>query len=628
MRNKKITLLAGLLLSMTTVMQAQTLGMTSYLPKDGEDYRGYCIEQAKFEDLGEGYLAAGSRTKGGSDHNSVHLLCMQRENARNAKGQLLYFPQYDDVRAIALTMLEPNHAALLVQVRKFNGEVHPVVVLLDVSTPGNAIIQKTMQLSSEGQFPTSMCLSPDKSKIYIAGFVTSGSFNPQPSFPSAKTSFVASIDLSSGTVDMNRFNTPQVSTSDNDYDMIQRVRFIKDRLYVIGSVNDKSSGYTTSKAWVAELKPDGLSIIQQNSFGNDNFSPQGFQGVDMVRDELNTDNYYVVGNDYYWHTWTLSRLDASLKITTGGSNYKNTVTYAYSADIKGCGVLAHNDGRITVYGNMRAGFPAAPSGVASFNAGAVPFLAGFDPAIDPYDGLKATHLTWFNEGNLPSTATGLQGRYTPYWINSPDLSYWGDPAFALLTDVDDPYSGIALMGHVGYKLPNLAPKLIQADKYGKTGCDASVDVTDQVEPGVVSIALKDVPVAVTENNTSLSYGDVAIELEEMPHEILNCSDDKYYRTPQATGIATTTNSPLLLQSLAPNPATDAVTLQWNGSLQEQDVLRLELTDIAGRKVGEASLLSRSTASGSFALPQLAPGLYVANLYVNGQARGQQKLSIR
>ncbi len=623
---KKFTLTVGLFLALSTsFLRAQTQEITSYLPDDGEDYRGYCIERTNFDDVGAGYLAAGSRTEGGRDHHTIHLLCISSDKPTNTTGSILKFPDYDDVRAIALTMLKPGVASMLVQARKTNGEVHPVIVLIDCATAGSPHVIEQLQMSGEGQFPTSMCLSPDGKALYVAGFITSGSFNPSADMKSSKEAFAARLDLGSHAVTLRRFNTPRVSGTDNDYDMIQRIRFIKDYLYVIGSNNDTKSGYTTSKVWVAQVDASTLSILKESHFGNDAFSPQGFQGVDMVPDVKYPGNFYVVGNDYYWHTWTLSRIDPSLQIMPGGTKFKNTVTYAYSADIKGCGVLAQQDARLSVYGNMWANLPAPPN-VASFTDGAVPFIASFDPVIDPTYGLQPTNLTWFNEGNLPSTATYLPGRYTPYWINS-NLSYWNDPAFTVMADPGSSSSDLAIMGHVGYTGSNLAPRIITSDPNGKvSGCPGSVDVTPDVEPGVVGITLYDIKIGVEESPIKLELNESKGDLQPLPHKAVNCGDDGYYRPAQATGIAA--HQVPSIESLSPNPATDAVKLKWNGEVAASDVLSLEITDMAGRSYGKANLQSRSASYGLFSLPQLAPGLYVATFYINGKAGGQHKLSIR
>ena len=629
---KKFTILAGLLLTFSAgTLRAQNHEITSYLPDDGEDYRGYCIERAEF-DKGKGYLVAGSRTAG-QKTNTVQVMSIIAGNASTSHEQILYLSNYVDVRAIAITMVKPNLAALLLQTSDENGMTHPSIALFDCQDFNNLSVINTRELSEgETKFPTSICISGDHNTLYVAGYSLD---NSTPDFDAAKRGFVTAVEVKNLDVITTRlYNTPKASNGNKDYDMIQRIRWINDHLYVIGSVNGIEKQYlsSTSRGWVAELNATDLQIAQQSMFGNDSWAYNGVQGVDLVPDVQEPGYFYVVGNEYYWHTWCISRLKPNLQIVSGGNGFNNTIWYAQSADIKGSGVVAHNDGRLSVYGTMRAGL-TVPSGVASFNNGAVPFIASFDPVNYPTTGFGISNLTWYNEGNLTTTTTNLQARYSPYWKLTGDLSYWAIPDFLVPADPSQPKSDLAMMGHVGYtgSYPNfrLAPRLIESDPNGLVDkCDGSVDVTSQTEKGVLPRLLLNDKINVSEVTEKIKMTDIGYDFPERNHKTQNCTDDGYFRQAQPTAVAAIGNGKLVFQSLVPNPATDVVTLSWTGTVAADATLRLEIVDLVGHKVGHGLLQNRGTASGVFALPQLAPGIYLASLYVNGTFAGQHKLSIR
>ncbi|RYD53132.1 MAG: T9SS type A sorting domain-containing protein [Sphingobacteriales bacterium] len=629
---KKFTILAGLLLTLGAgTLRAQTHEFTSYLPGDKEDYRGYCIERAEF-DKGKGYLVAGSRTEGGKN-TTVQVMSIIAGNASTSHQQVLYLPRYDDVRAIAITMVKPNLAALLLQTSSGKGLTHPTIVLIDCQDFSNLQVLNIRELADgEFKFPTSICVSGDKDVLYVAGY-SLDNFNPD--LETAKRGFVTAVRVKGlDAIATRLYDSPDAPNGNKDYDMIQRVRWINDRLYAIGSVNGVEKQYksSTSRGWVAQLDATDLHINQQSTFGNDAWAYTGVQGVDLVPDVLEPGYFYVVGNEYYWHTWCISRLQPNLEIVSGGSGFNNTIWYAYSADIKGSGVVAHNDGRLSVYGTMRANL-TVPANVAPFNSGAVPFVTSFDPVNSSTTGFGFSNLTWYNEGNLTTTPTNLQSRYSPFWKLTGALSYWAIPDFTVPADPSQPQSDLAMIGHVGYtgSYPNyqLAPRLIESDPNGWVDkCDGSVEVTKETVKGVLPRLLLKDKIDVSEKIEELKMSDIGYDFPSRDHKTQNCTQDGYFRQAQPAAVVVTGNGKLVFQSLVPNPATDAVTLNWTGAVAADATLHLEIVDLIGRKVGHGSLQNRSTTSGVFALSQLSPGIYVASLYVNGTFAGQQKLSIR
>lgn len=81
-------------------------------------------------------------------------------------------------------------------------------------------------------------------------------------------------------------------------------------------------------------------------------------------------------------------------------------------------------------------------------------------------------------------------------------------------------------------------------------------------------------------------------------------------------------------SFAPNPASSEVSCDLGTAPAATASVRLQITDLAGRRVASLSAGSMSGTVAQFGLPSLAPGLYLVQASIDGRPVGSGKLIIR
>jgi hypothetical protein len=628
---------------------AQIQDMTTYMPADNEDYRGYVITHFNFQDIGQGYLAAGNRTAGGTNHSTIHLLRIPlNSSATTALGTNIQYNE-DDVRVVAITQISTDTIALTIQARTSGLSDRILVTLIDCSTfSATPTIANTLSVENpEGSlYPMAAALGGHHD-LYVSGFrAYSTAYPTEPRFTTDKEAFVADVDLNGvNATNVRMYNTTQNLTTPppgtttwnglyTDYDVAMRLRYDQSsgRLFTAGAGNGTAQtawiGYgmynvNASKAWVAELNPSTLAVINQDYFGNNygslDLPPSiqvGYSALDLLDDPNNSGEFQLLGNDMEWHCWYMTHIDASMNVSvpSGGNN---TIFFnAHSTGTKAFGAYPQTSGaaRVSVFGSTTSSGPF----------GLIPFTMGMDIGYSSATGSSVTNVAWYLQYNsAPSNSPFTTGAWVhPFWINT-DLAQWSMPIWSAQADPTNGVFDLATMGHF-LQSPNVVPRFIQgdADGYVSTcaGSSASTMARDMTTLNLMSMAVS------SSNHQWQPSANIVTSpgISDINHTTFQCTASQPYKPLSALSLQAAKST----MKVFPNPASEYVEVGFAQSLKKGDVVTMSILDMTGRLVYSGTATTFRNGNAHFNLPILTPGLYTCFPGLNAQEMPGTKLSIR
>lgn len=634
----------------TCPASAQIQDITAYDISDQEDYRAYPIVSYQFADIGRGYVAAGNRTAG-SDHSNIHLMLIpQQANANTARGYKLQYAE-EDVRVIAVTVVDMNRIALTVQARSTGVDDHILVTVIDcnmfMGIPA-VVSNLSVVLPERNLYPLSAAKG-NAQRLYISGFSTnynSPNYPLEPEFVTTKSAMIAEVDLSgTSNTRFRLFNTPQNTTPPHptsgwngtitDYDAFMRVSFRNNRIFVGGSANGTGETFwtvrqdvNTSKIWAAELDPATLQVVNESFFGElwattlmrpDQIS--GWEGLDILDDPDNPGEFNMVVNTYDHHSWGITHLDANLQLPVLPPGLGSTITYnAVTTGIKAYGgFMQGSTNRINLFGlHLRGAVPMA------YNA--VPFTLGLDISYSPGTGSTFTNPAWYIDLNSAPAFATFPLFFNAFWLGT-DLMYWSQPVLAAQADPANGMFNIATMGH--YQSTNVVPRFIQGDADGwVAGCSGSQPADPRQSINDIYVRQLEVDGAIsTSTGTSYQISSVAAPVTmPSPFVATQCSvPGQSYRNSSPTGTGAVPQRGDL--QIYPSPVRDQLTVQWSADIHTTGKTTLEILDMSGKSVLK---LTNGAVSGrlvTYKLPPLAAGMYMAAFTTQGAARVYQKIVV-
>ncbi len=605
---------------------------------------GYAIAPINPDNTSDkGTVAAGNIGYG----KAVHFAAYDQKGGM-VRSAVLQFPQYNDVRAIAIASIDGNRFCITVQARANTGEDRIILAIVDIN--GNIIQTHEIDvLPSQGEytFVTHSLLRNDD--IFISGYVCSkGALPEDPEYAAAKTAFVLKMDMNTRVNTIHYFNTavntnpvsnPAWNGQYNDYDAALRLKIINDRLYVMGSANGSTvAGFTSinsSKAWISQLDMNTLAPNTTSYYGSNATSPavtpstlNGSYALDLIPDVQMNGTFYGLSNDLFSNTFRISHLGSSLAIgvPTSGSN---SVAYnAAGATIKGTGFYESLTGsnRVGLYGMVGSQIQiTTPTNygtvIASPTAGGVPFAMGIDLGYGNTIGMNYSGQVGHVLGNKPGYATGLNYQ-EPFWTNGA-MGEWCNMPFGMrLKPMFGTIDDFAMVGHFnssgsGYANP----------RYVGTSMNGSIITCESDQEMVFGLGLVNLQGAtlqVDEFDETCDVTDAQAQSVQIdPDDLLECSYHVIYRTAKP-GTAMEQASE---KGIYPNPATDRVTVILGSDVAEGDAVKIILTDVTGRVV----LAKDFKASGNslqLALPRLTAGMYQATVSVGQNQASVYKLVIQ
>lgn len=547
--------------------------------------------------------------------NAVHLMVFDPSGSPMTS-HIYNDPSYDE-RVKGIHYLTNNDVAIVASRTAMPGAPGPSgieVIRADAAT-GAQMVTHIIEPPVAGQdyWPTGSMLYGN-SRIYICGYMTP-SMPPgvYPNFSTSKTAFVLIYDIAANVVAaMNTYDWP---AGGNDYDIPHRMKIMNSGdIWVGGMCNDGAGGQA-----MMNMQIDGaLNMVQDapiQQIGLSNYLNTSF---DFWEDPTNPSVAYVFGNfcfnlnpgqmDLFPTFVNITTIDLGTLVPPAGANnqaWMGQIDYEWGTNI----VRGNSNNSIILSGfqsNFACGGQAFPTSQDNVN----PFLAELVPITTASGDIIINTNYWVTIESAAGTGSRSLDPNSYYNLGgAPSNLVWGPVNTVrdngMLTD------DIVLNTPIWNKFTNvLNLKYLRTDKNGDPACKFSTCMpyfpnSQTTSPGnIVSFTTG------TWNEFDLFMPDGPLPLTMK----LDCSSG--YFSGDGSKLNNTAAQNALAVSVYPNPARDIINMEFNGSVNDADILHVTITDVTGKHVSMLYHGTKSAMNSQLALPQLAKGTYLITVFQN------------
>jgi hypothetical protein len=642
---KGLGLLLSAMLLAGTAQQASAIEIVR-MPDFGTtnaNFSGYAITPIDPDNAVDlGTAAAGNYESG----KLIHFATFDQKGGL-VGSYLLQFPQWDDVRAIAINSIPGKRFFITVQARSFSGDDRIIEVMVDLN--GNIMDTHEIEVpSSFGNyaFPTHAIVIQDE--IFISGYICSkGAFPEDPNYSADKTAFVMKFDYNTRVnsiqyfntlVNTNPVNTPGWNGAFNDYDAALRLKSMNGRLYVMGSANGSANAGSTSinssKAWISLMDPVTMTVTATSYYGSNvtgaTVTPSTLNGsyaLDVIPDVQMPGTYYGLTNDLYSNTWRISHLSNTLALGTPTSGFNSIGYNAANASIKATGFWESLTGsnRVGLYGMVGSAVTITPSTaygtlIASPVLGGVPFAMGIDLGYGNTIGMNYSGFNGHLLGNKPGYANGLNYQ-EPFWTAS-EMGEWCNIPFGMrLKPMFGTIDDFSMISHYKNSTGNVNPRYVGCTMDGGiVTCESDQEMVF----GIGGINLQSANILNLQIDEFCNIVDAQVQSNPQdPDDRLECSYHNIYRESKPATALQAEEA----KGLFPNPASTDVTVMLGKETADGVAVKVTLTDVTGRVV----LVHEAQTSADrlrIGLPRLTPGMYQVSVQSNGGIPVMHKLVIQ
>ncbi|WP_222165223.1 T9SS type A sorting domain-containing protein [Edaphocola aurantiacus] len=544
--------------------------------------------------------------------NAVHLLVFDPAGSPIVS-QFYNDPGYDE-RVKGVHYLNPNDVAIVATRTALPWTPGPSGIEVIRADAANGMQFSTHVIESpfpgQDYWPTGSMLYGN-GRIYICGYMTP-SMPPgvYPDFSTPKTAFVLIYDIAANMVAaMNTYDWP---AGGNDYDIPHRMKIMSSGdIWVGGMCNDGGGGQA-----MMNLQIDGaLNMMKDAPIQQATLTNYLNTSFDFWEDPTNPAVAYVFGNfcfnlnasqmDLFPTFLNVTTIDIGTLMPPAGANnqaWMGQIDYCWGTNI----VRGNSNNTLILSGfqsNFACGGQAFPTSQDNVN----PYLAELMPITTSSGDIIINTNYWVTIESAAGTGSRSMDPNSYYNLgNAPSNLVWGPVTTVrdngMLTD------DIVLNTPIWNKFTNvLNPKFLRTDKNGDPACKFSMCMpyfpnAQTMSPGnIVSFS----GYSWNEYNTMVPDGPLPLSMK------LDCSSGYFSDNRSLKPVPN-----VLAVSVYPNPAQDIISLQFNGTVNDNDAIQVNITDVTGK---EATVLYRGTKAAmnsQLKLPQLAKGTYLITVYQN------------
>lgn len=555
------------------------------------------------------------------DH-AAHLLMFDAASATPVS-MVFNNPEYAE-RSVGIHYLNSGKGVMVTTYDPINGAPgNSGIQLITVDAAGNYLTNKVISIQNGigiNLRPLGTEIDPSGDAIYICGFMTT-SILPgiEPTFADTKSAFLLRYDFVNDRV--AAMKTYDWNGGQNDYDVAHRVKMLSDNtLWLGGMCNSTSNAEAAMMNMIvdpATLSPlvdaplDVPAPLQPNHFKSTSF--------DIWEDPADPANAYIFSNYCTAHFSSIQMGTLFLNIT---SVNRNSLVPASGLNNGLMNQVDYTWGTNVITGNMNS---SSLSSVILSGFQSSFFCGGQTHATSP-DNVNP----YLAEMRLFTGSSGDLGIRTLYWStieslvgtgvantdpNSyPDLGgnmsniLWGPKTTVRYNN--SPMTDIILNAPLWNPPANrLNMKFIRTDLNGNPSCS-----NNYCTPTYLFYHVDLANSAVQEHDVISGEEQPYLAVTDVPADgLFDCTTGSTFYKKELQNVQTAVTA----VNISPNPANEYIQLNFKGTVNPSDNIKVQLYDVTGRVNNTLFEGTQSTMQAQIELPKLAPGVYMVRVQHNG-----------
>jgi len=555
------------------------------------------------------------------DH-AAHLLMFDATSATPVS-MIFNNPEYAE-RAVGMHYLNSGKGVIVTTYDPINGAPgNSGIQLITVDAAGNYLTNKVISIQNGigiNLRPLGTEIDPSGDVMYICGFMTT-SILPgiEPTFADTKSAFLIRYDFVNDRV--AAMKTYDWNGGPDDYDVAHRVKMLSDNtLWLGGMCNSASNAEVAMMNMIVDpvtLSPlvdvplDIPIPLQPNNLKSTSF--------DIWEDPADPANAYIFSNYCTAHPSSIdiaplfvniTSVDRNTLVPASGLNngLNNQADYTWGTNVI-TGNMNSSSVSSVILGGFQSFFHCGGQNNATSPDNINPYLAEMRLFTTTTGNLSIRTLYW-------STIESLMGTGVAYTDpNSyPDLGggmsnlAWGPKTTVRYNN--SPMTDIILNAPLWNPAANrLNMKFIRTDMNGNPSCN-----NNYCTPSYLFYHVDAANNTVMEHDVITGEEQPFLAVTDVPADgLFDCTTGSTFYKKELKNVQTAVTS----VSISPNPAHEYIQLDFTGTVNPSDNIKVQIYDVTGRVNNTLFEGSQSNMQAQIALPKLAPGVYMIRVQHNG-----------